>query len=148
MQFDKFAPRYDVKERRFTDIHASVERVHQMVRALDLRRSSIVRALFRLRGMPEERLSLEGLLKTGFTILAEAPNSELLLGLVGRFWTLSGEIMRLDAETFRTFDREGFAKAAWNFSLERRGEKVTRLVTDSRRPKKRLESRHKGGCDM
>lgn len=132
MQIDKFAPRYDFREHNSTDVHAPAERVYGAVRALDLRYSSFVRALFRLRGMPEECLTLNGLLKSGFTVLAEVPNKELLLGLVGRFWTISGGVVRLNAEGFYTFGREGYAKAAWNFSLEPRGENVTRLATETR----------------
>lgn len=60
---------------------------------------------------------MDGLLKSGFILLAEIPNQEIMLGLVGRFWTASGDIQKMDAESFRQFNQTGFAKALWNFSL-------------------------------
>ena len=35
---------------------------------------------------------------------------ELARGAVGRFWTLGGERLTLDADGFRSFDRPGYAK--------------------------------------
>jgi hypothetical protein len=67
-----------------------------------------------------------------FILLGEKPNEELLLGLVGRFWTLSGELRRLDSEGFRKFNEPGFAKAAWNFSLSERSDGSVLLETETR----------------
>ena len=58
-----------------------------------------------------------GLAQLGFSILAEKPNEELLIGLAGRFWTLSGGLCATDADSFRTFAKPRSARAAWNFSL-------------------------------
>ncbi len=82
--------------------------------------------------MPEECLRLDGLLKTGFILLADAPDKELVLGLVGRFWSLSGEVQHLDKDEFRRFNKRGYAKATWNFSLEPLGANATRLTTETR----------------
>ena len=132
MEIDRFAPRYDVAEQYHTDIRAPAERVYAAVRSLELGRSPIIRALFSLRGMPEKCLTLDGLLKSGFIFLAEVPDRELVLGLVGRFWKPSGELQVLDAEGFRAFDRSGYAKAVWNFSLEPLRPRLTRLTTETR----------------
>ena len=56
----------------------------------------------------------------------------MLLGLVGRFWTLSGGLRRLDAEGYRNFHERGYAKAAWNFSLTERPDESTLLETETR----------------
>lgn len=132
MQIDLFAPHYDVAERHQTLIRAPTERVYQAVRSLDLSRSRLVRSLFRLRGMSDECLTLDGLLKMGFVLLDEVPNRELVLGLVGRFWLPSGEIQIVEAKDFRSFERSGYAKAVWNFSVEPQGAGVTRLATETR----------------
>jgi hypothetical protein len=55
--------------------------------------------------------------RSGFVLLGETPEQELLLGLVGKFWTASGCIQRLNAAIFRNFATPGFAKAVWSFSL-------------------------------
>jgi hypothetical protein len=93
--------------------------------------------LFRLRGIPAGSFApscftLDDFLKMRFILLGEKPNEELLLGLVGRFWTASGELRRLDAEGFRGFDEPGYAKAVWNFSLAGRSDGSVLLETETR----------------
>jgi len=77
-------------------------------------------------------LNLAALLKSGFIFLDEMPQQEIALGLVGKFWTTSGCIQRLDAAGFQKFSTPGFAKAGWNFSLDPRAAGVTRLHTETR----------------
>jgi hypothetical protein len=55
---------------------------------------------------------------TGFVILGEVPNQELVIGVAGRFWRPDGgRCTDLTAEDFVGFGRHGYAKAAWNFKL-------------------------------
>ena len=56
------------------------------VHSLDLKGSRIARALFRLRGLPEANLAIDGMLKWGFVLLVDDPEREIVLGLIGRFW--------------------------------------------------------------
>ena len=65
-------------------------------------------------------------------LLGERPGTELALGLVGRFWTATGQILRLDAEGVRTFDEPGYAKAVWDFRLAAQPDGTTRLSTETR----------------
>lgn len=132
MLIDSFLPEYQTAERHTISINASAETVYSFVRSLDMSKSRLIRGFFRLRGLPSSALSLEGLQRMRFAILGEVPNQELLLGLVGRFWTLGGDLQRVDAVKFREFSREGYAKAAWNFSIEPRTEEVTHVATETR----------------
>lgn len=143
MLMDEYLPRYDLTEQHELVVQAPPERIYPAVRELDLRGSLITRWLFLLRGLPavlDARgkrgrglgLTLEGLLENGFVLLGERPQEELLLGVAGRFWTPSGDIQRLDAETFRRFNAPGFAKAAWSFSLHPQTATETRLATETR----------------
>ena len=144
MLIDKFLPEYDVVERHHVDIDASADTVYTAVRNLDLRDSKIVRWLMMVRALPahlhspDKRqqlcrpLTLDWLQEEGFTVLAERANEELLLGLAGRFWTPSGGRQHLDAPGFRSFERPGYAKSVWNFSLSQLNEGVTRLSTETR----------------
>lgn len=143
MLIDEFLPASDVTERHEILIAAPPERVYAAVRRMDLSGSPIIRGLFLLRGLPalltgRSRegsplgVTLEGLLRSGFVLLGERAGEELLLGLVGRFWTVTGDLQRLEAAAFRRFDRPGFAKAAWNFHLAPVGEGKTRLGTETR----------------
>jgi hypothetical protein len=77
-------------------------------------------------------LTLDDLLRTGFILLAENPPREILLGVVGKFWTSSGCIQKLNAEGFRAFEQSGYAKAVWNFSLSERETNFTTLATETR----------------
>ena len=132
MLIDRFLPRYDFAERHEIVVAATPEQIDPHVRALDLTGSRVVRVLFRLRGMPAGALRLDGLERAGFRILADVPAEEVVLGLVGRFWTASGGLCRFDAPDFVAFDEPGWAKAVWGFRLEPRGTDRTRLVTETR----------------
>lgn len=143
MLIDEFFPSFDAVERHQIDIQASAERVYGAVRKLDLSGSKLVRWLFRLRGLPVLfpfadkpqqglGLTLDDLLKNGFILLGEAPPREILLGLVGKFWTASGCLQRLEAVEFSNFTTPGYAKAAWNFSLAPQTGGMTRLFTETR----------------
>lgn len=63
-------------------------------------------------------MTLDDLCRAGFVILAEEPDSEIVLGLVGRFWVPHGELRRLDPGAFACFGEPGYAKAVWNFRVE------------------------------
>jgi hypothetical protein len=56
---------------------------------------------------------------------------ELVLGGVGRFWQSSGGLRRIEPAEFRYFDEPGFAKAAFNFQIDRAGGS-TLLRTETR----------------
>ena len=140
---DEHLPIYDVVERHQTVVRAPRETVYETVRRLDMRRSPIIRALFELRSVPallsrssshrSERLglTLDGLLQSGFIFLGERLGEELLLGLVGRFWTFLGSTLRTNADDFHGFQRPGYAKAAWDFRLDEEGSS-TLLTTETR----------------
>lgn len=137
MLIDEFLPGWDVRERHSIKVHAPVDKVYAAVRRLDISRTKLTMFLFRLRGIPTGRFTpscftLDDFLKMRFILLGEKPYEELLLGLVGRFWTASGDLRRLDAEGFRSFKEQGYAKAAWNFSLNEKPDGSVLLETETR----------------
>jgi hypothetical protein len=142
MLIDAFLPEYDAAERHQILIGATCERVYQAVRTLDLGQSRPVRWLFALRELPRllagnrgrnaTRCTLDSLLDSGFILLGEDPPREILLGVVGKFWTLTGGLVRLDAKGFHRFNQPGFAKAAWNFSTAEGNRGETLLKTETR----------------
>ncbi len=85
MLIDHFSPQYDVRARYEIAVRAPLPRVYRAAREMDLRGSRLARALFRLRGLPEKNLALEGMLRWGFVLLADEPELEFVLGLAGRF---------------------------------------------------------------
>ena len=68
----------------------------------------------------------------GFILLGETPSQEILMGVIGRFWTRTADLQRLDPGGFREFDRVGYAKAAWNFAMAGENEGMIRLTTETR----------------
>lgn len=133
MLIDEYLPTYDVRERHDIEVRAPVERVYRAVRQLDIGDARLTRLLFRLRGLPcPPRFTFDDFLKMRFILLGERPNEELLLGLIGRFWTLAGELRRLEPEEFADFNERDYAKAAWNFSLTQQANGVVSLATETR----------------
>ena len=143
MLIDSFLPAPEVTSGHHIEVRATVERTAAAVRSLDLSRSPVVRTLFALRSLPglfSRRsparrglgLDMDGLLKSGFVLLAEAPDEEVVLGLVGRFWTPTGGLIRVQPADFAAFDRPGYAVAAWNFTLSGPAAGPVRLATETR----------------
>ena len=141
MLIDRFLPKYDEIEHHDIDVDAPVERTYRAVKELDLARSPVVLALLAIRGLPtlftgavkpKRRLGLDEILESGFVVLGEEPGRELVLGVVGRFWRLTSGIARIEPDRFTTFERPGFAKAAWNFLVSERAGGRSTIVTETR----------------
>jgi hypothetical protein len=132
MLIDEFLPRYDVNAHYQVDVHAPVSEVYSVARYLDMRNSKIVCRLYRLRGLPQDGLTLDGMLKWGFVLLADKPSEEVAFGLIGRFWTPSPQFQRITPDAFITFDQPGFAKAVVNIAFTVQGDGSVRVTTETR----------------
>src|SRR5262249_52888015 len=132
MLINEFLSGYDVNSKYDIVVKASPEKVYEKIYSLDLGESRIIKLLFRLRGMPKEAVTLEGLQKMRFVKLGEIKNEELLLGVVGRFWTMRGDLQKVNAEEFKEFNKEGYAKAVWNFTLTEKPNGATEVRTETR----------------
>ncbi|MDQ3801932.1 MAG: hypothetical protein M3384_21115 [Acidobacteriota bacterium] len=144
MLIEEFLPSYDFDEKHETNVRAPAAKVYAALDALDFNESAIIRGLFGLRGLAFKdgcggsgsgsgaALTLRDMTKFDFVVLGEKPNEEILLGLAGKFWTLSGDLQKLKAEEFSAFDKQGYAKAAWNFTLVESGKAETCLRTETR----------------
>lgn len=130
---DKYLPEYYVSKTENVEINASVDQVYSLVEELDFSGSKVIYWLFRLRGIPvPEGMSLRGLEKMGFIRLEAIKNSEIILGLVGQFWTPSGKMRQFTPEEFTSLDDPEFAKATWSFQVSHVSNAVTRLSTETR----------------
>jgi hypothetical protein len=81
---------------------------------------------------PKRRLGLDEIVESGFVVLAEEPDRELVLGIVGKFWQLSSGVHRVEPDEFIGFDTPGFAKAVWNFVVSARPGGGSRVETETR----------------
>ncbi len=135
MLIDDFMPGYDFSEKHETKIRASAEKAYAAVNSTNFSESWIIGGLLTLRGLgrrSEKTLTLLDMTKDGFAVLGEKPDTEILLGLAGKFWTLSGCLQKINAENFREFGTKGYAKAAWNFALTEIGKGEILLGTETR----------------
>ena len=143
MLLDTFLPDYDAREYHATDVHAPGEQVYAALRTADLGASPIIRGLFMLRGLAlllqpragrprRQPLTLDDFLQSSFVLLGERPDEELVLGLIGRFWTPGGDIQRIAPAQFQAFAEPGYAKAVWNFVLRPRAHGGVHLSTETR----------------
>lgn len=123
---DTHVPEWDFRERHATRVNASPERVFAAVRQVTLAEMGVFRVLAWLRGIrvPVDRPVLE-VASTTWSVLADEPGRELVLGAVGQPWRLRGG--NNPGGDFATFNRPGYAKMAINWRLE-----GTTLSTETR----------------
>lgn len=129
---DRYLPNPDVESSHRITVRAPAAAVYRAVLETDLCSSAVIRMLFRLRGMPTDTMTLDGLGRIRFVRLTAEPDSTVLLGLIGKFWTPSGHLQRFSPEEFASFDRAGFAKATWGFHIVQHGVAQCELITSTR----------------
>lgn len=89
--------------------------------------------LYRVRGLPAKGpLTLRDMTRLGFVVLDEDPGSEIVLGLVGRFWQAKGSFRRVEASDFAGFSEPGYVKAVMNFQVEPAGPGRSTVTTVTR----------------
>jgi hypothetical protein len=68
----------------------------------------------------------------GFLLIHEIPNKEFVLGLLGKFWTLRAEILKVNPIQYGDFNQRGYAKLAWKFAIQESALGIVRLSTERR----------------
>lgn len=143
MILDSFLPHPDVSEHHELVIPARPSVVYRAIWEADLGSHAVIRALLALRSLPArlgdsslrrfQRLpiTLSVILQHGFQLLAEEPEREVVLGVVGRFWRPMDTIVAFDPAAFTAPLAPGLAKAAWNFSVAAKGDETV-LSTETR----------------
>jgi hypothetical protein len=130
---DKYLRQADISKSEFIEINAPIDKVYPIVEALNFEKSKIIYWLFKLRGIPVPKsLTLKGLERINFVKLEAIPNKEIIIGLIGQFWTPTGRLEIFKPEEFVDFDNSNFAKATWNFELTKVDDFKTRLNTETR----------------
>jgi hypothetical protein len=129
---DRFLPYFDVNEVHAVSVTGSAETVYRTILSLDFAKTPVIRYLFRLRGMPSTAIGLQRLLSSGFILLADHPGQSMVLGLVGRFWRPTGQLMPIAPDNFRRAAPAGCAKAVWDFEIRSPAKGTVRLSTETR----------------
>ena len=131
-RIDEFLGDPQIESRHEKRVVASPRDAFRAALQLDVSDSWIVGALFRLRGLPKQAMGLQDLEQLGFVALAREEDQEIVYGLVGQPWRLSGNLQSVSAEDFSKFNDPGFAKVAWNFYVSALSDTSTLLSTKIR----------------
>ena len=157
---DDLMPTYDVVERHRTLVRAEPEVVYAAIREADLAGGPLARVLMTVRLIPSAvigllrsprlamrevrerserqrngggKVRLSDFERSGFRVVAERAPEELVVGLLGKFWTPRGGLHPdVSAGDFRTGPPNGLALAGWNFTVTRRDDGFSELATETR----------------
>lgn len=126
---DDYLPKYHFSTRHSILIKCSPERAYETLKSINFSESPLIRFLFWARGLNSVNFQN---LRERFTLLNTIPNKEIVLGLIGRPWTLNGGILDVPAEDFQSFNESGYAKMVWSFTFEGLNENKTLVSTETR----------------
>jgi len=144
MLIDAFAPNPDAVETHSIVIDAPRQIVYETLQTVDFGGSPVIKALLALRSLPafignpcrarprDQPITLQTIINSGFGMLAEKPEEEILLGVTGRFWRPTGNLSAFNRPDFDRPVPAGIARAVWNFSLSDLGNDQTLLRTETR----------------
>jgi hypothetical protein len=142
---DDVVPRYDVASRHTIWVAADPLVVYETARHADLGHPWLVRVMMGVRYAPARMSNLfRGRRATAtpidgprwgraaaFTLIAEAPGEEFVLGIMGRFWTPAGGLVAASADQLKDPPPAGLAQGFWSFRVGPHGS-GTKLSTETR----------------
>ena len=143
MLIESFAPEPDAVATHAIAIAAPPEAVYRALWTVDFG-SPLVEGLMALRSLPglvlhprrarhrRRTITLQTLIDGGFGRLAEEPGREIVLGVAGRFWRPTGNILPFGRGDFVGPVPKGFARAVWNFAVRETGDGRAILSTETR----------------
>ncbi len=139
---DQVLPAAHFVEQHRRDVAGSPQQAHAATCAVSLAEMPLARMLFAIRGLAADNTALESrhgqpllaqMLVRGFTVLADVPEDEIVIGSVGQPWKLrrGRNVPVSSASAFVDFDDPGFVKMAMSFGYERHDLR-TRVITETR----------------
>ena len=134
-------PEYEISERHHVNIDAPADITFSTACAMDLQDSGIVRAIFKtrellLRGKTQDDTLPRGLLAQtralGWTVLAEIPGREIVMGSVTQPWKGAPEFTGVAPDEFAAFHEPGYVKIAWTLRADSLGPTRSVFRTETR----------------
>ena len=138
---DSFIPVYDVAERHEIRVNAPADVTLATAREMDLQRSRVVRAIFRGRELilwsrPDKierpRALMPFMLSIGWSVLADVPEREVVVGAVTQPWNANVVFRPLSPDQFVAFHEPGFVKIAWTLRADPIGRNQSIFRTETR----------------
>lgn len=151
-RLDRYLAQSERGNRTSVEVAAPPEVVWDAFRETTLEECRITGALLNLRGLPGRILGrgafssrpalgedhppvtlLSNMTDGRFAVLEQVPGEELVLGLVGQFWKVSGgtDVKLPDGAAFLEFNEPGYVKTAVNFRVDATSG-GSRLTTETR----------------
>ncbi|MBM3819300.1 MAG: hypothetical protein FJW14_09845 [Acidimicrobiia bacterium] len=128
---DSVMPAYGVQEVHSTFVGAPPARTYAAILSVTPGDVGLARPFMWVRTLPARMTGGQGVddtvwnrpLLSGTAVLAEARDSEIVVGLIGQFWALrsAARVAVESREQFTTFARPGFAVASLSFHVEPAG---------------------------
>jgi len=144
MLLDELMPEHEFNEVHSIRTSVPPDRALEAVKRVTPGEMPLVRLLFTVRSLPAIFTGRRGLptgkteplyeqmLASGFVLLAEEQNRELIVGVIGQMFKFRGDAPAIrNAREFVAFEKPGYAKAAMNFSV-RAAHCHTELRTETR----------------
>ncbi|MFL5481796.1 MAG: hypothetical protein ACJ8AK_06360 [Gemmatimonadaceae bacterium] len=153
-------PKYDVIERHRAVVAAGTDTVYAALRRADLASGPLAKLLLAVRAIPSALIAsfrspgsafvelraarkpraqrprairLADFERAGFHVVAERVPEEIVIGLLGKFWTPRGALRAtLSIDDFHKGPPNGYALAGWNFTVAARPDGLTELATETR----------------
>jgi hypothetical protein len=124
-RLDEVLPAYDVRERHERRVPAAPELAVETALGIPVAPDGLVRALFRLRGLPGGGSMYGAMRALGFVEMLREANC-IVIGAAGRPWTRRGGLVAFDKAG------PGQVRIALEISASRIGDNESLLVTETR----------------
>jgi hypothetical protein len=142
-KLDEFAPVYQFSESHSIQIGASKERVYESIRQVTAGEIKLLRTITWIRRLgratppgilnaPQNEPVLEVALQSGFLLLADEPDHEIVIGALVRAPTGWRPNKKPTPDDFKSLNAPGFALASMNFLIEEAGPDRCVVTTDTR----------------
>ena len=116
---DKYLKTYHFSEYHEIHIQSPVRVIYPLIKTINFKKSSLIRLLFALRGLPPKMNSIDGFSEQGFILLEEKADREMIIGFC--FGIAMKETKRVASDQFASFDDGSTIKGVWNFKLQKSG---------------------------
>ena len=118
MLINKYLSAYHYSEYHSIQVNGFVGDIYGKMLQCDFSGNSMIRLLFRLRGMPKDVYSIERLAAAGFTKLDEVPGREIVFGLVTDSPIFNSCKSNISSKDFMQNVDAGLIKAVINFKVQ------------------------------
>ena len=149
---DRFMPDYEIVERHQVKVTAPAGITFSTACAMDLQDSAMIRAIFKARELllcakPQPGTPPRGLLAQtaamGWTVLAEIPGREIVMGAITEPWRGVPVFRGVAPDRFAEFREPGHVKIAWTLRADDAGTNKSIFRTETRAIATDAEARKK-----